>query len=184
MIQNSENMRESVQDMIDSVAAGKDPQETLGERGAGRPQKQTVAMKQRRRRPNPKLSRMAKQRYMRNRSKYKTALKKFHKSAAGKMFHKKLGRLKSRLHSGAADMNNDILDSMQYDMEVYAESCLHPEPIFMDLISVFENLDCRDEPTDFEDIFKGIVGVFDNDVEDLVQQVLSGVNPRQLLSED
>lgn len=55
-----------------------------------------VRKKKRRRKPNSKLSRIAKMRYRKNKASYKRSLKKFHKSSKGKAFHKALGKYNSK----------------------------------------------------------------------------------------
>ncbi|QQO97354.1 hypothetical protein Molly5_71 [Maribacter phage Molly_5] len=67
----------------------------------------TFKKKKRKKRPNSALSRVAKQRWRKNKTSYKKGLKKFHKSSKGKTYHKALSRFNKR-NSNKKEGVNDI----------------------------------------------------------------------------
>jgi hypothetical protein len=88
----------------------------------------TIKKRKRKRKPNSKLSQIAKRRYKKNKGKIKRALNKFHKSTKGKSFHKALGKYISRKNKGKTSnssmTNPDLVSKDLHDLLVIANSAM------------------------------------------------------------
>ena len=136
------------------------------ERGANQPQRQTATMRRKRRRPNPAASRAAKKRYRQNKQKYRQALKKFHRSARGKQFHRKLGRLRSRMNASAA-LDQHLLTEFQLDLSAYIEELDSYDPLFDELLDIVDDFDVKED----QDLVNHLFTYQDEDMSDNTSDV-------------
>ena len=142
----------------------------------------TIRRRKKRRKPNSKLSRIAKMRYRKNRGKIKRSLKKFHKSAKGKSFHKALGKYVARKRKGKTKKSSiapfttreELLDLM-----VSANSAWLQLGVYLrDSLAKGEQVLTNDELVEIQEIYNAAISdiftaltVNEDEQEDYLEEV-------------